>query len=137
MGGYVKLRFFAVGEVTLPNIEIYCSPGDDFWFSNLLLCNEGLWANPTCITVPNPLSVKDLSLDDLDISYPTKLNAYYLSLNSTERISAITIFDLQGKQISKSLSYTLDCSYLEDGVYLVRVLFESGKVIGGKFILNK
>ena len=137
MGGYVKLRFFAVGEVTLPNIEIYCSPGDDFWFSNFLLCNEGLWANPTCITVPNPLSVQELSLDDLAISYPTKLNAYKLSFSTDDRINKISIFDMQGKRVCNSISNSVDCTYLEDGVYLVRVLLESGKIIGGKFLINK
>ena len=137
MGGYVKLRFFAVGEVTVPNVEVYCSPGNDLWFSNLLLCNEGLWTNPTCVTVPNPLSVQDLKVENINISYPSNLNAYKLSFDTDEKISMIAIFDIQGKQVSKSSSNSIDCSYLEDGVYLVSVLFESGKLVGEKFVLNK
>ncbi len=137
MGGNVVLRFFAVGEVTLPLIPIYCSPGNDLWFSNLLLCNEGLWANPDCTTVPNPLGIEEMTIDNVDITYPSGSNGYKLSTLSKENISMIALFDVQGRQVGKSLSNSIDCTFLNNGIYLITVIFESGEVVGEKFSLNK
>jgi len=137
MGGNVVLRFFAVGEVTLPNIPIYCAPGDEFWFSNLLLCNEGLWANPACTTVPNPLGVNEITIENVDFTYPSNSNGYTLSAFSKENISMIALFDIQGKQVETSSSNHIDCSFLDSGIYLITVVFESGEVVGEKFSLNK
>lgn len=137
MGGHVKLRFFAIGTATLADTEVYCLPGDDLWFTNLLLCNEGLWTTPSCTILPNPLGVQDLKIEDAELSYPNSQNGYILSAESDERISMIAMFDIQGRQIAKSNSNSIDCNYLDNGIYLVTVVFESGKVLGEKISLTK
>lgn len=137
MGGHLKLRFFAIGEVTVPNVEVYCSPGNDIWFSNLLLCNEGLWYFPDCTTLSNPLGIGEMTIEDANLSYPSQMNAYTLSANSDEKINMIALFDTQGRQVAKSNSNSIDCNYLNNGIYLITVVFESGKVVGEKFSLTR
>lgn len=138
MGGYVKLRFFAIGEATMPDIEVLCQPANDMWITNLLLCNEFLWFNlGECTIAPNPLGITDLSDKDATLKYPNRLNGYQLLVESDNRIAQIVLFDIQGRRVGESTSTSVDCSVLNDGVYVITIVFESGKAVAEKFVISK
>ena len=100
--GYILLRFFAVGEVTMPDVIVPCLPADSLWISDLLICNELYSTFFNCTTVSNPLSIEDITLDDFHISYPSTGNGYQLSIGSSEGIACILIYDMQGKIVANS-----------------------------------
>ena len=137
MGGHVKLRFFAIGEATTADVEVPCQPADDIWFSNLLLCNEFVWIANPCVIAPNPLGIEDLFSVDADLSYPNRMNSYQLTVESNERVSRILVFDIQGRKSAESVDNTVDFSNLNDGVYLITVIFDSGKALKEKIVINK
>lgn len=138
MGGYVKLRFFAVGEATTADVPVPCLPADDMWLTNLLLCNEFLWVfDFTCTIAPNPLGIEDLSAVDANLIYPIRNNGYQLTVESDDRINQIVMFDIQGRKCGESTSNSVDCSTLNDGVYVVTIVFESGKAVGEKIVISK
>jgi hypothetical protein len=136
--GLIRLRFFAVGEVTEADVEVPCQPADSLWMQTLPVCNAYYWMNYNCITVSNPLSVGDLSIDDLAITYPSSGNSYVLSLGSPEGISRMYIYDMQGKKVAQSSSTgSINCSVLNAGTYIVAIELDNGNSLRKKFILNK
>lgn len=135
--GYIKLRFFAIGEVTLPDVEIHCQPADDMWMQQLAVCNNLWWYGFGCTTISNPLSINDISIDDVQIAYPSRLNGYDLSVNLTN-ISKLEIFDIQGRKVAESiLSNSIDCNELNSGTYVVSMSLSDGAILRQKFILTK
>lgn len=136
--GFIRLRFFAVGEVTQPDVEVPCQPADSLWMQTLTVCNVYYWMNYNCTTVSNPLSINDLKLADLEITYPTSSNSYFLSLGASEGISRMYIYDMQGKRVAESSSVSsIDCNNLNAGSYIVTIELDNGNSLRKKFILTK
>jgi hypothetical protein len=136
--GFIRLRFFAIGEVTEPDIEVPCQPADSLWMQTLTVCNAYYWMNYLCTTVADPLSINDLNLEDLGISYPSSGNSYVLSLSSSEEISRMLIYDMQGKIVAYSSSMSsINCNALNAGSYVVAIELDNGSLLREKFILNK
>lgn len=135
--GAMTLRFFAIGVVTMPDIAVPCQPADSMWMNSLAVCNNYTWTGwGACTTMPNPLGVDDLSMSDLGITYPTRLNGYTLT-STSEDISKLEVYDIQGKKIAESLENAIDCSNLNSGTYILSVGFDTGNAIREKFILIK
>lgn len=138
--GHMKLRFFAVGEVTMPDVGVFCQPADSMWMQQLAVCNNLWWYDypHACTTFSNPLGIEDISLNELNILYPSRLNSYTLSSESDENIRQMRIYDIQGRVVAESsLSNSVDCSVLNSGSYIVSIELESGNILKKKFMLTK
>lgn len=136
--GYITLSFFAIGEVTMADVEVPCLPADSLWMMTLPICNAHYWMNYGCTTQSDPLSVDDVSIEDLNITYPSQSNAYNLSIDYSEQSAAIRLYDIQGRLVGESRnSNTLNCSELNGGSYVVSIEMTSGNTLRKKFILNK
>jgi len=136
--GLIRLRFFAIGEVTEADVEVPCQPADSLWMQTLPLCNAYYWMDYNCTTVSNPLNVNDLSIEDLAITYPSSGNSYLLSIGSTEGIAHMYIYDMQGKKVAQSPSTSsINCSVLNTGTYIIAIEFDNGNSLRNKFVINK
>jgi hypothetical protein len=136
--GYITLSFFAVGEVTMPDVEVPCLPADSLWMQTLPVCNPYFWMNYGCTTVSNPLAVENLTIKDLQISYPSQLNNYNLSIEFDANIKAISIYDMQGRIVANSqLNETINCSSFNNGSYVLSVELMDGNSLRKKFVLTK
>lgn len=136
--GYITLTFFAIGEVTMPDVEVPCLPADSLWMQTLPVCNAYYWMNFGCTTVSNPLSIDNNSIDDLNIDYPGQRNAYNLTVEFGVACEAIRVYDMQGRIVAETRSAnSLDCNELNSGTYVVSIELSSGKVQRQKFVLSK
>lgn len=135
--GAITLRFFAIGEVTMPDIEVPCQPADSMWMSTQAVCNNYTWTGwGACTTMPNPLGIDNLSMSDLGIIYPSRLNGYNLT-STSEDISKLEVYDIQGKKITESHGNSIDCSNINSGTYILSVSFKTENAIREKFMLIK
>ncbi|WP_281233215.1 GEVED domain-containing protein [Flavobacterium gelatinilyticum] len=58
----------------------------------------------------------------------------YASIEASEVVKEVTVFNITGQQISNGKSSVIDLSNVPQGVYLVRILFENGKTVVQKMI---
>lgn len=107
--GNITLLFYAVGEVTEPDIPYYCLPADSIWFMTLPLCGANLWYDAGCSSIRNPLGVDELSIEDVDITFPNRLNGYQLIAELEDKIERLTLYDLQGRKSGESYTNSIDC----------------------------
>ena len=64
--------------------------------------------------------------------YPNPVKEYII-INSSEKIST-QIFDINGKLIRTTYEKKTDLSDLESGIYLLRIIMQSGRVHHKKII---
>ena len=136
--GSMTLRFFAVGQVTEPDVAVFCQPADTLWFQQLAVCHNLWWYGELgCTTVSDPLSVNNISIDDVQIVFPSSMNGYNLSAD-IDNISKIEIFDIQGRKVTESvLSNSIGCNDLNSGTYVLSLNLSDGNILRKKFILTK
>lgn len=136
--GSISLRFFAIGEVTEPDVEVFCQPADSLWGMFLPVCNaQYFYLGFDCTTVSNPLSVNNISIDDVEIAYPSRLNGYDLSVN-LNNIARLEIIDIQGRKVAEStLKNSINCNELNSGTYVLSMRLSDGNILRKKFILTK
>lgn len=86
---------------------------------------------------PNPLPthVKEFTAEKNIRIYPNpSLNMLNIETNISEKITAVVIFDLQGKQIMKTENTNnIDISALNNGVYFCNIYTENGNVVTAKW----
>ena len=93
-------------------------------------------ANPSEVLITIPITVnaiststKEITLEEINI-FPNPASTYF-SITENNLVESIEIYNVVGKQV-KSFDATVNGSYsisdLSDGMYLVRLIDESGKV---------
>lgn len=82
--------------------------------------------------VEESLGIDDFATKNLKI-YPNP-TFDFATIQSTETIKEVTIFNMIGQQISKTGSSTINLSNVEQGVYLVHIQFENGKTASQKLV---
>jgi hypothetical protein len=135
--GHITLRFFAVGEVTVPNISVPCTPADSLWANTQLICQIYTWFDYGCTTQSNPLSIEESSNSNVNIFYPNSQNGFILSVRSIDPIDNIILFDCNGRILKNSSKNEIEASELASGIYFVNITLESGKTHFDKFAIVK
>ena len=82
--------------------------------------------------VQENLGRDDYSLNNLKI-YPNPTSDF-ATIQTTETIKEVTVYNMIGQQISKGDSSTINLSNAEHGVYLVHIQFENGKSATQKMV---
>jgi len=70
------------------------------------------------------VSIEDIKYVDYSL-YPNP-SSDFLTVNASEKLLEIVLYDLSGKQVLQSTANTLDISMLASGVYVAKIKFENG-----------
>ena len=122
---------FGIGsDTSITEIRVY-------WPSGVVdvISNPSINTTHAIVEGSNPLSIDDESLSDLSI-YPNPVEDVLTIETSADLTDMIaSVFDINGKRVisHKLKSNTLDVSYLESGIYFLRLEAE-GKTMKHKFI---
>ena len=58
----------------------------------------------------------------------------FISVAGVTDVESVLIYDVSGRLVQKAYSSYIDISELQNGMYIVRISFENGKVESGKFV---
>ena len=90
----------------------------------------------------NALSTEDITiLDDFSVTQNNSLSELHVLNPKQLEIKSVNLFDVNGKQVFNQIDLPTDTSYkystknLSDGVYIVKITFESGQDISKKIIV--
>lgn len=85
----------------------------------------------------NPLSVKDVSLEDAFSIYPSSVSTTF-TIKTTKTISDISVLSVLGKNVTNNTvdlgNNEYDISSLSSGMYIVKIASENGNFITKKII---
>ena len=85
----------------------------------------------------NPLSVRDVSLEDAFSIYPSAVSSTF-TVKTTKTISDIAVFSVLGKDVSNNIvalgNKSYDISTLSSGMYIVKIASENGNFITKKIV---
>jgi hypothetical protein len=138
--GNISFNFKAIGTPTTAG-QFHPCLFNDFWMSNLLLCNEGLTLNvQNNCTVNGPTSLNNLD-DEASILFPSSNNQYQLQITNLKNTDLINLYDITGKQINVKASpnnskVSIPCQELNSGVYFI-TLTQNNTSSTHKFVINK
>ncbi|WP_448607413.1 peptide-N-glycosidase F-related protein [Paenimyroides ceti] len=74
--------------------------------------------------VEGTVSIEDIKYVDYSL-YPNP-SSDFLTVNASEKLREIVLYDLSGKQVLQSTANTLDISILASGMYVAKIKFENG-----------
>lgn len=80
------------------------------------------------------VAVEDFDLINFNV-YPNP-TTNFITIESTQNIKQVSVYTILGQEVIKSNEKTIDVSHLENGMYLIKIVLESGKVNTKQFIKN-
>lgn len=80
------------------------------------------------------VAVEDFDLINFNV-YPNP-TTNFITIESTQNIKHVSIYTVLGQEVIKSNEKIIDVSHLENGMYLVKIVLESGKISTKRFMIN-
>ncbi|PNQ72294.1 hypothetical protein C1T31_12120 [Hanstruepera neustonica] len=104
--------------------------------------DAGNYANRFEITfTSNALSTEDISIDDFTVYQNNNLSELHVLNPNQREVKSINLFDVNGKQLFTKVDlpiapkYEYSTKHLSEGVYIVKITFESGQDLSKKIIV--
>ena len=108
-------------------------PDKDVVFTITTTSDEGSWIDQILIHVNASSTVNEISQNEVSI-YPNPAHDFlHIKLNRSE-IKEISIYNLSGQRILRTNSESVNIYQLKQGIYLLKIIDESGRVGNFKFI---
>lgn len=85
-----------------------------------------LWKNAALILTGQSLGTNENTLADNSVSVSPNPTSGLVTVNSAEKVDAITVYDATGKQVTGSKTNTVDLSGQASGVYFLGIQTEKG-----------
>tara|TARA_R110001606_G_scaffold141973_2_gene281313 strand:+ start:1206 stop:2066 length:861 start_codon:yes stop_codon:yes gene_type:complete len=135
---------FAFTKGTLYRLTVHPDIGDQddaidgiVGRNHLISATDFAYLDQFKILDTNPLSVRDVSLEDAFSIYPSAVSSTF-TVKTTKTISDIAVFSVLGKDVSNNIvalgNKSYDISTLSSGMYIVKIASENGNFITKKIV---
>jgi hypothetical protein len=139
--GSGSIVFNRYNSQTFLLIDSTAIPGVFGQAKSLITCGDGCYAfntdsNKIVVIKDSTLGIDEVVTSDIQI-YPNPASDYiFLSSNSGDKVSNITLTDLNGRNVinQQSVAESIDISSLQQGMYLATITVDSGRSITKKII---